>query len=234
MPIHECTLKEMTAAQAIVTPIYHITHFANLDSIIRRGGLACDADAERQHLCQQSIAYDDLKARRRRRLVEKLDGGAVAAGGMLPDYVPFYFCNRSPMLGAIHKGQVPGYQGGQHDVIYLVSHAEAVAKSDLVWCFTDGHAVEAVTQFFDELEDLQRIDWTAVRTWRWGGRWLLGNPDVKRRKQAEFLVHGTFPWNLVDQIGVLDENMAVGVKGSLRDARHKPKVTIQPDWYYNR
>jgi hypothetical protein len=118
-------------------------------------------------------------------------------------------------------------------VIYLVSHAETVAKSELVWCFTDGHAVEAMTEFYDRLEDLNRVDWEAVRTWRWGGRWLLGNPDVKRRKQAEFLVHGMFPWKLVDQIGALGEDIAAEVRRLLRDAIHKPKVTIEPDWYYN-
>src|ERR1700712_3277083 len=98
-----------------MTAIYHITHVDNLPTIVREAGLVCDAEAERRGLCQQSIAYDSIKQRRRRRAVVTLHGDAVAAGGVLPDYVPFYFCNRSPMLGAIHQGTVPGYQGGQRD-----------------------------------------------------------------------------------------------------------------------
>ena len=217
-----------------MTPIYHITHIKNLPAILREDGLLCDAEAERRGLCTQSIAYDTIKGRRRRRLVVNLRGGTVGAGGLLPDYVPFYFCNRSPMLGAIHKGQVPAYQGGQREVVYLVSSVEAVAAANgLRWCFSDGHAVEAVTDFFDRLEDVSHIDREAVWTWKWGGKWLLANPDVKRRKQAEFLVHGRFPWGLVTQLGVLDTTMASDVRTVLAGASHLPRVTIEPKWYYN-
>lgn len=86
-----------------MTPIYHITHIKNLAVILREDGLVCDAEAERSGLCQQSLAYETIKDRRKRRRVETLNGQPVAAGGVLADYVPFYFTNRSPMLGAIHR-----------------------------------------------------------------------------------------------------------------------------------
>ena len=216
-----------------MTPIYHITHIANLARIIERGGLACDAEVARGGLCEQSIAYDTIKERRRRRPVETLTGTEVAAGGVVADYVPFYFSNRSPMLYAIHRGSVPAYQGGQQDVVYLVSTAEAVAATDFQWCFTDGHAAEGFTEFFVDLADLPRVDWDAVRTWRWGKQYQLANPDVLRRKQAEFLVHRRFPWTLVQRIGVLDESMSRRVHAILAVATHKPRVTIEPTWYYN-
>lgn len=216
-----------------MTPIYHITHVANLPMILREDGLLCDAVAERRSLCAQSIAHDSIKDRRKLRSVRTLAGCPVAASGMVADYVPFYFCNRSPMLGAIHKGLVSGYEGGQRDVIYLVARAERVAAARADWCFTDGHAVEAVTDFFSDLRDLKQVDWKAVETWRWGGRWLLSDPDVKRRKQAEFLVHERFPWTLVQSIGVLDTGMATRVRAMLTEAAHKPGVTIEPKWYYN-
>lgn len=165
-----------------MTPIYHITHVDNLPAILREGGLVCDQEAQQRELCSQAIAYDTVKQRRMVRPVAKLLGGSVAAGGVLAEYVPFYFTQRSPMLLAIHKRCVPAYQGGQADVVYLVSSVENVARSDRVWCFTDGHAVEAVTEFYDRLDDLQKVDWGAVRTWKWGGRWLLADPDIKRRK----------------------------------------------------
>lgn len=216
-----------------MTPIYHITHIANLPAILREDGLLCDAEAERRALCAQSIAYDTIKERRKRRRVESLNGQAVAAGGVLADYVPFYFSNRSPMLGAIHKGRVSSYQGGQRDVVYLVAHAETVVATMENWCFTNGHAVEAVTDFFSNVQDLPRVDWEAVGTWRWGGRWLLADPDIMRRKQAEFLVHARFPWSLFHSLGVLDAAMAEQARAALTGAAHKPRVTIQPSWYYN-
>ncbi len=77
------------------------------------------------------------------------------------------------------------------------------------------------------------MDWDAVRTWKWGGRWLLENPDVKRRKQAEFLVHERFPWDLVERIAVLNNAALAKVNESLKDAAHRPRVTIERQWYYN-
>jgi hypothetical protein len=77
------------------------------------------------------------------------------------------------------------------------------------------------------------VDFEAVKTWRWGGRWLLADPDIMRRKQAEFLVHQRFPWSLFHGIGVLDAAMATQVSAALADAPHKPRVTIEPNWYYN-
>jgi hypothetical protein len=216
-----------------MTPIYHITHVANLPAILREDGLLCDAEAERRALCAQSIAYDTIKERRKRRLVKNLSGQPVAAGGVVADYVPFYFSNRSPMLGAIHKGHVPAYQGGQRDVVYLVAHAETVAAEVPSWCFSNGHAVEAVTDFYADLKDLSHVDKAAVETWRWGGKWLLNDPDIMRRKQAEFLVHQKFPWRLVTRLGVLDAAMLAQVSEIIAGASHRPGVTIQPQWYYN-
>jgi hypothetical protein len=213
--------------------IHHITHIEHLPGIIEKGGLVCDAEAAKQNLCSKSIAYGSIKERRAMTPVQNLRGEKIAAGGMLADYVPFYFCNRSPMLGAAHKGLVPGYTEGQKEVIYLVGSAETVAKTDLTWCFTDGHGIEGPTEFYDDLADLKKVDWVAVDTWRWGGKWLGQDPDVKRRKQAEFLVHGKFPWELVERIAVIDREIAARVTQLLGGAGHSTRVTIEPKWYYN-
>src|SRR5437762_7514303 len=150
-----------------MTPIYHISHIDNLPAIIAEGGLVCDAEAARRGLCKQSIAHADLKERRSVRRVQKLFFGNIAAGGVLSDYVPFYFTNRSPMLYSIHTGHVAQYAGRQNDVVYLVSSAEQVAEAKLVWCFTNGHAVEGLTEFFDDLRDLNKVDWEVIRSWSW-------------------------------------------------------------------
>ena len=78
-----------------MTAIYHITHIDNLLRIIQAGGLWCDAECTQQGIQPVGIAYANLKDRRSRTRVPEL-------GGVLADYVPFYFANRSPMLGAIH------------------------------------------------------------------------------------------------------------------------------------
>ena len=125
-----------------MTPIFHVTHLNNLERIIQTNGLWCDAERVSQQFESVGIAHQTLKDRRARTVV------TMAAGGTLADYVPFYFANRSPMLYSIHTGHVDGYDGGQKDIIYLLSSVERIAQGDRKWCFSDGHAVEALTEFF--------------------------------------------------------------------------------------
>src|SRR5262245_61088990 len=117
--------------------IHHITHIQHLASIVREAVLLCDAEAARRGLCSKSIAYRAIKQRRAMTAVQNLRGQPIAAGGMLSDYVPFYFCNRSPMLGAIRQRNTDDPSVSQREIIYLVSSTEAINNVDLKWCFTD-------------------------------------------------------------------------------------------------
>jgi hypothetical protein len=213
-----------------LTKIYHITHIDNLSGILREGGLWCDAERLRRGLLVQTIAYQELKDRRSQLSVETLDGRPVAAGGELADYVPFYFANRSPMLYAIHTGYVEGYTGGQAEVVYLVSSVERAVEMGTQWCFTDGHAVEALTEFFVSLDDLSRVDWTVVEHWSWHNR--ANNLDRKRRKQAEFLVHRFFPWDAVESIAVMTSAMTERVNNVISDSAPQTPVKVERSWYY--
>lgn len=212
------------------TPIYHITNIDNLARIVQTGGLWCDAERARQGFACTGIAHEHLKERRARKPVRDRAGRAVAAGGVLADYVPFYFANRSPMLYSIHRGNVVGYAGGQANVVHLVSTVETVVAGDRPWCFTDGHAVEAMTEFHAKTERLDRIDWAVIGATYWSN--TEDDLDRKRRKQAEFLVHGSVPWNWFHCIGVIDQGRSQQVREVIAEAAHLPIVTIEPGWYY--
>jgi hypothetical protein len=96
----------------------------------------------------------------------------VPPGGVVADYVPFYFGPKSPMLYAIKQGKVEGYQG-QKEIIYLVTTAEAVAAQNLSFMFTDGHGIISYVNHYNQLADLPKyfgmsstliigmISWTA-------------------------------------------------------------------------
>jgi hypothetical protein len=135
------------------------------------------------------------------------------------------------MLYAIYKGFVDGYDGGQSEIVHLVSSTEAVDEAGLPWVFTDGHAEMApLTDFFDDLRDLHKIDWEVMESKYWND--TDEDPDRKRRRQAEFLVHEFFPWQLIASIGVHGQTTSDRVQEILAKAKHKPDVHIKRAWYY--
>jgi ssDNA thymidine ADP-ribosyltransferase, DarT len=212
---------------AVPTPvwIYHITNLANLASIAREGMLYCKAMADSQGLEPVSIAYTSIQELRKAKVVP------IEPHGTLHDYVPFYFCNRSPMLYAIHTGQIDGYEGGQRDVVHLVSSANEMAKARLQYVFTDGHAIMNVTRFFNDPTELRQVDWQLSEAQLWHD--TDDDPDRKRRKQSEFLVHGTVPTHLIRGIGVADARVEIMVHEILRGhPEWPPQVVVRPNWYY--
>ena len=205
-----------------MTRIYHITHMRNLVGILQHGGLHCDRSAQKLKCVQ--IGHQHIKARRMARAVP------LAPNGTLGDYVPFYFASRSPMLYAINRGAVDGYDGGQEPVVHLVSSAEGVERAGLEWVFTEGHAEIAFSDFFDDLDNLDKIDWKVLAARYWFD--TDEAPDRKRRRQAEFLVHQFFPWELVSLIGVYNARIQEQVCEMLKNEAHVPEVRIEPGWYY--
>jgi hypothetical protein len=212
-------------ALGALTPIYHITHIQNLKAIIDEGGLHCDKAIASRRLRVRGIAHKHIKQRRDRRAVP------VCRTGTLSDYVPFYFAPRSPMLCAIHKGNVDGYTGGQREVLHLVGSADAVSKANgLEYCFTEGHAELWFSQFFEDLADLSKIDWKVMKAQNWSDN--DADTNRKRRRQAEFLVHRFFPWTMVTQIGVIDKCMAEQTKKVIAGCGHEPAIVVARQWYY--
>ena len=132
------------------------------------------------------------------------------------------------MLFTIHGGNVDGYTRGQEPVIHLVSSTEAVAAGGLAWVFTEGHAVMDYTDFFDDFADLDKIDWPLMRSKYWFDSDEY--PDRCRRRQAEFLVHDFFPWDLVSEIGVCNAATEQEVHQILAGA--KIPVSVKGAWYY--
>ena len=82
--------------------VYHIVHVDRLASILRDGGLYCDAYVSRNALPGTTIGMSGIKARR---LIHPLTSYPDLHVG---DCVPFYFCPRSVMLYMISRGNAQG------------------------------------------------------------------------------------------------------------------------------
>lgn len=147
-------------------------------------------------------------------------------------YVPFYFCFRSVMLYILHQGNHPdiNYHEGQVPIVHLQADLHATVnwaeENNIRWAFSDVNAGARYASFYDSLNNLDEVSWTAVeaRDFR--------RAEIKEGKQAEFLVFEWFPWNLVERIGVMNENVRNEVRISLAAAEHKPPVTVESSWYY--
>ncbi|HBE20459.1 MAG TPA: DUF4433 domain-containing protein [Cyanobacteria bacterium UBA11149] len=207
------------------TPIYHITHIDNLESILKSDGLIANSRLRRQQIPYRDLAYENIQDRRARIRVP------CGAGGVLPDYVPFYFAPRSPMLYTIHKGNIPGYSQGQNLVIHLVSLVKAIDDLNLGFVFTDGHALMEYSDFYDDIWYLdEAIDWEVMGSKYWFD--TEEDPNRKCKRQAEFLVHQFCPWTLITEIGVINSTIQGQVQQILQKINHKPLVKIHSDWYY--
>lgn len=110
---------------------------------------------------------------------------------VLGDFIPFYFGVKMPMLYVMQNGgNFVERATPAKDIVYLASPINKIIGSKLIYYFTDGHATDNLTSFYDKskIRELPNIvDWNAVKTAYWGGQ---VNLDVKRKKQAEFLVSG--------------------------------------------
>ncbi len=171
-----------------------------------------------------------MRAIKRRRL-ERLEV-SCHPGTKVGDYVPFYFCPRSVMLYILHMGNHPELENteGQGPIVHLQADLRVTAAwadhEGVRWAFTDRNAGARYTSFYNSLDELGKVDWEAVRATD------SCDPVVKDGKQAEFLVHGSFPWSLVDRVGVLNRRAAGAVDAMLADVGHRPPVTVEPEWYY--
>jgi hypothetical protein len=207
--------------------IYHITHVDNLVAIVREGILQSDAVMLARGGPSVTIGMSEIKRRR----IEEIPV-PCHPGTNVGDYVPFYFCPRSVMLFLIHCANHPDltYRGGQGPVVHLEADMHEVVtwaeRESRKWAFSLSNAGAYYVQVRDRLDELEEINWEAVAATD------FRSPDVKEGKQAEFLIHGSFAWELVRRIGVYSAQVKAQVEGALDATTHRPPVEILRHWYY--
>jgi len=205
--------------------IYHILHMDRLPSIIADGFLWCDAEVIKRSSLGTAIGMNKIKERRRTQL--RLTSHSNLFVG---DCVPFYFCPRSVMLYLISRGNHPeiSYQAGQEPIVHLVADLKRVIQwaetNNKRWAFTDANAGSRYFNDYADLSQLDCINWDAVQATYW--------QECREQKQAEFLIEHSFPWELVDQIGVHSAKIGRQVVEFLETKGHRPQVVIKPEWYY--
>lgn len=200
--------------------IYHFTDGTNLEAILAAEQLRAHRDAPNT----TDIADPSIKARRMRIPVP------CGVGGVVGDYVPFYLATRSPMLFSIKSGNVPDVSSDQRRLVYFVSSTEAVVEAELAYVITNGNASAAFTGFFEDIAHLAEVDWPLMAERHWAN--TVDDNDRRRRRGAEFLVHGAVPLGLVTEIGVFDAAVKQRVDGILATSSVALPVSIRRNWYF--
>lgn len=221
------SLPELAALKKMPVPanpkIYHIVHVDNLASIVADGCLLPDSVMVKRSGAAV-IGNNEIKADRLRLPVD------CHAGTCVGEYVPFYLCPRSVMLHVILKRNHPNvaYKDGQGPVVHLEADMREVvdwaAANKRRWAFTDINAANRAADFYSDLAKLDRLSWDAISTKQW--------VSCRDHKMAEFLMHRSFPWELVKGIGVYSEKIGARAIAAFGKAAHRPQVKVKQDWYY--
>jgi len=207
--------------------IYHITHVDNLAAIVREGVLLSDATLLSRGGPSVTIGMSEIKRRR----IEEISV-SCHPGTKVGDYVPFYFCPRSVMLYLLYRANHPDltYLAGQEPILHLEADVHEVVewaeRESCRWAFSLSNAGSYYVEIFNGLDELDQVNWAAV------AETDFRSSDVKEGKQAEFLLHGSFPWELVGRVGVISAEMKARAEASLAHANHRPPVEILRHWYY--
>jgi hypothetical protein len=205
--------------------IFRITHIANIPWLLDNGihcrNSPCFDPAFR------SIGNPEVIQLRQRRVV------SVSPGGPLSDYVPFYFTPFSIMMYNIHTGygEIPRIPNDQ--IVILVSSLRRAVELKLLFVFTNQHACLIDTEFFNDMKDLNRIDWTILQN-----RDFKHDPDKdpkkKERYQAEALVHKLVPLDALLGIGCHSPEVESCLKNELARRKLNIRTVVQPNWYFHR
>lgn len=210
--------------------IYHIVHVDRLPSILADGFLWCDAEIVKRVPPGTTIGMNGIKQRRLGLPLTSHPGLRVG------DCVPFYFCPRSIMLYLIYQANHVDliYRGGQDPIVHLQADLYKVVdwaeQNRQRWAFTLSNAGASYFEDRCDLRQLNEINWQAVQAAQWSGNGIA--TSIKEGKQAEFLLENSFPWHLVERVGVCSRPVYQQVTKVLPAGSHQPKVEIKRDWYY--
>ncbi len=94
------------------------------------------------------------------------------------------------------------------------------------WAFSLSNAGAYYAEFRARAEELADLNWEAIKATD------FSTPDVREGKQAEFLVHERFPFDLVERIGVASPAVRAQAAQMTANASHRPPVEVRREWYF--
>ena len=202
--------------------LFRITHIANVPWVLAKGLYCCNSKCLDPNF--QEIGNPEVIGKRTRRQV------LTPPGGVLSDYIPFYFTPYSPMLLNIKTG----YQGlkmtPMPDIAIIFTSLHKIRDEGVGYVFSDRMALVATAQFFSDLRELDNVDWPLLKS-----RNFKRDPDDPgkvERYMAEALIHQYLPVKAL--LGIACHGPAQ--QKQLQDEASRLALTtpivVQPGWYF--
>jgi hypothetical protein len=135
------------------------------------------------------------------------------------------------MLFNIITGQgVP--RRNQEEIVYLCFKIADLATRNFQWCFTDGNAANRISKYYNNLDNLDQLDWKSITTTDFRNNNTDGDEDRIRKKHAEFLVKDHVPTSRVAGIGVLNAEVQQRVDLIIRNCNLTIATRVKKDFYF--
>jgi len=186
--------------------IYQFTHLDNLPEILQHGLLSYN-EKERRGIAHISIASEGIQARRAEMAVP------TGPGGVVHDYVPFYFCTLSPMLLSVINAK----NVDQLYLLYLGVDIGILESAHVV--FTDASANTAVPPtFYSDPNDLVHLDWGNIDSCKWS----CPSDEARHARMAEALVYKSLDVSEIDHVIVWNDMIKTKVQEIYAEAGLEP------------
>lgn len=187
----------------LAKPIYRMIHIDNVKYVLEKG--MCNSNhplADRNYINIGDLALISQRT--------DCEIGIDPPGGFLGEFIPFYFAGHSPMLLNIKTGHRGITKRPQSDIVFLVSSVRRVIRYCPDWCFTDGHAKNKISTYYNDAADLCMLDWKMINEQYWHN--TDEDMDRQRRKAAEFLVKNFVPSKCIRKIYVFNKTCQARVQ----------------------
>lgn len=214
--------------------LFHFTHVDNLPAVLDAGALLSDTVVVANGLLATEAGDPRIKERRRKTSVTCSPGGVVA------DYVPFYFAARSPMMLLLKSGRVATFTGDHRDLVYMVSEVHRIVDARLPFVISDRNAAAGLADFSNDVRVLgdlaaappqsEFVDWPVMNETWWYD--TPEYPDRMERRMAEFLVHEKVALDLLLGVAVHSDAQKPRIARLFADAGRTTEVVARADWYY--
>lgn len=189
-----------------------------MPSIVAHKGLFSTNQKKAFGINHHNVALMDIQNRRSEMKVP------VGLGGVVHDYVPFYFASTNIMLLSLLNRKIVD----QPYIVFMAVSIEKLLEKKVI--FTDASANTNIPpRFYDDPNDLDKLNWELIDS----PKWRTESDSERHARMAEVLVYEYVPLNWINTYIVFNPIGEIAIKNCYKKAGlEKPRISY--DWFNNR